>query len=88
MTHAELRKWREDTTIWFVCAKCGGRFRVPEHPGSHRPDERTYTRIGGQVYCTPCARHRHHRSYDLSGLLGERLVPNPRKGRTGDKGEG
>ena len=64
----------DEGEIRFRCARCGGEFVVPEHPGAHRPWERRIVRIGGEAWCEPCAHERHHRTYDIHGLLGETVV--------------
>ena len=69
-----MTRQSDEATLRFRCAACGGLFRVPEHPGSQREDERRWTRIGGRIYCEPCAHNRHHRTYDITGLLGETVV--------------
>lgn len=64
----------DEGEIRFRCARCGGEFVVPEHPGAHRTWERRIVRIGGETWCEPCAHERHHRTYDIHGLLGETVV--------------
>lgn len=69
-----MTRQSDEATLRFRCAACGGLFRVPEHPGSHREDERRWTRIGGRIYCEPCARERHHRTRNIDGLLGPTTI--------------
>ena len=64
----------DEGEIHFRCAACGGDFCVPEHPGSHRPHERRIVRIGGETWCEPCAKARHHRTHDFAGLLGPQVI--------------
>lgn len=64
----------DEGVIRFVCAHCGGEYEIPEHPGAHRPWERRIVRIGGETWCEPCAKARHHRTHNLAGLLGLQVI--------------
>ena len=66
-TRVEERKKTLAVRIRFVCARCGGKFHVPDGLETNDDDgARRFVRLGGREFCEECAPRRRRRMYGIS----------------------
>lgn len=61
--------------VWFDCAKCGGRFHVPN--GYQNATARQFVILGGRKVCETCAESRFPCQRNYRAFIGGSTTPNP-----------
>ena len=75
----EDRRHKEEevmkAAVWFDCAKCGGRYHVPN--GYQFSTARRFVILGGRKVCETCAESRFPRQRNYRAFIGGSTTPNP-----------
>lgn len=75
-TREDERKKILAVRIRFTCARCGGKFHVPDSFETNDDDgAREFVRLGGNTVCTACAPRRHRR---MDGISVDAIAPGMR----------